>query len=47
MAQDGLLGRWSFDADGDITLRRTSRLTVTDRELAILSTHDIDDGNRP
>jgi branched-chain amino acid transport system substrate-binding protein len=25
---DGLLGRWSFDANGDIDLRRATRLTV-------------------
>jgi branched-chain amino acid transport system substrate-binding protein len=40
---DGLLGRWSFDANGDITLRRTSRLTVANREFAFLSVYDVDD----
>ena len=25
---DGVLGRWSFDANGDIDLRRGTRLTV-------------------
>jgi branched-chain amino acid transport system substrate-binding protein len=38
---DGLLGRWSFDANGDITLRRTSRLTVANGEFAFLSTYDL------
>jgi branched-chain amino acid transport system substrate-binding protein len=38
---DGVLGRWSFDANGDITLRRTSRLTVTNGEFAFLSTYDL------
>ena len=27
---DGALGRWSFDANGDIDLRRCTRLTVRD-----------------
>jgi branched-chain amino acid transport system substrate-binding protein len=38
---DGVLGRWSFDANGDITLRRTSRLTVTNGKFAFLSTYDL------
>lgn len=38
---DGLLGRWSFDENGDITLRRTSRLTVAGGEFAYLSSFDL------
>jgi branched-chain amino acid transport system substrate-binding protein len=43
---DGVLGRWSFDANGDITLRRTSRVTVANREFAFLSTYDGHDDSR-
>jgi branched-chain amino acid transport system substrate-binding protein len=43
---EGLLGRWSFDANGDITLRRTSRLTVTNAEFEFLSVFDLDDADR-
>lgn len=38
---DGLLGRWSFDANGDITLRRTSRLTVEGGDFAFLAHFDL------
>ena len=32
---DGLLGRWSFDSNGDIDLRRATRLTVRGRRLLV------------
>ncbi len=38
---DGLLGSWSFDPNGDITLRRVSRLTVADREFVFLSATEV------
>jgi branched-chain amino acid transport system substrate-binding protein len=38
---DGLLGSWSFDANGDITLRRVSRLTVAEREFVFLSATEV------
>jgi branched-chain amino acid transport system substrate-binding protein len=44
-AHEGLLGRWSFDANGDITLRRTSRLTVANAEFEFLSVFDLDDAD--
>jgi branched-chain amino acid transport system substrate-binding protein len=40
---EGLLGRWSFDANGDITLRRTSRLTVRNGDFSFLSLYDLGD----
>jgi branched-chain amino acid transport system substrate-binding protein len=37
---EGLLGRWSFDANGDITLRRISRIKVVQGDFAFLETVD-------
>jgi branched-chain amino acid transport system substrate-binding protein len=40
---DGVLGRWSFDANGDIDLRRATRLTVRNgifEPLAVLPIED-------
>jgi branched-chain amino acid transport system substrate-binding protein len=40
---DGVLGRWSFDANGDIDLRRGTRLTVLNgrfKPLAVLAIED-------
>ena len=39
---DGLLGRWSFDANGDIDLRRATRLTVRDGDFEPLSVLEIE-----
>jgi branched-chain amino acid transport system substrate-binding protein len=40
---DGLLGRWSFDANGDIDLRRATRLTVRNSRFEPLAVLPIDD----
>jgi branched-chain amino acid transport system substrate-binding protein len=40
---EGLLGRWSFDANGDIDLRRATRLTVRDGRFEPLAVLSIDD----
>jgi len=34
---DGVLGRWSFDANGDSDLRRGTRLTVRDGDFEALT----------
>ena len=39
---DGVLGRWSFDANGDIDLRRCTRLTVRDGRFEPLSVFPIE-----
>jgi len=39
---DGVLGRWSFDANGDIDLRRGTRLTVRNGQFEPLAVLDID-----
>ncbi len=38
---DGLLGRWSFDANGDIDLRRATRLTVAGSDFGSLEVGEI------
>jgi branched-chain amino acid transport system substrate-binding protein len=38
---DGLLGRWSFDANGDIDLRHATRLTVRDGEFSYLEVGEV------
>jgi branched-chain amino acid transport system substrate-binding protein len=40
---DGLLGRWSFDANGDIDLRRATRLTVRNGRFEPLAVLAIDE----
>jgi branched-chain amino acid transport system substrate-binding protein len=40
---DGLLGRWSFDANGDIDLRRGTRLTVRNERFEPLTVLPIDE----
>jgi branched-chain amino acid transport system substrate-binding protein len=40
---DGLLGRWSFDSNGDIDLRRATRLTVRDGEFSYLGVREVDE----
>jgi branched-chain amino acid transport system substrate-binding protein len=40
---DGLLGRWSFDSNGDIDLRRATRLTVRDGSFTYLGVHEVDE----
>ena len=40
---DGVLGHWSFDANGDIDLRRGTRLTVRSRHFEPLTVLPIDD----
>ena len=40
---DGVLGRWSFDANGDIDLRRATRLTVRDGAFEPLTVLPIGD----
>ena len=40
---DGLLGRWSFDSNGDIDFRRATRLTVTDGDFAYLEVREVED----
>jgi branched-chain amino acid transport system substrate-binding protein len=39
---DGLLGRWSFDANGDIDLRRATRLTVRGHDFEPLKVLEIE-----
>jgi branched-chain amino acid transport system substrate-binding protein len=39
---DGLLGRWSFDSNGDIDLRRATRLTVRDGDFSYLGVREVD-----
>ena len=39
---DGVLGRWSFDANGDIDLRGGTRLTVRDGDFEALTVLPID-----
>ena len=39
---DGLLGRWSFDANGDADLRRATRLAVRDGDFAFLDVREVD-----
>ncbi len=41
---DGLLGRWSLDENGDISLRTVSRLTVADGDFRFLETVEVADG---
>jgi branched-chain amino acid transport system substrate-binding protein len=38
---DGLLGTWSFDSNGDIDLRRATRLTVRDGDFSYLEVGEI------
>jgi branched-chain amino acid transport system substrate-binding protein len=38
---DGLLGRWSFDPNGDIDLRRATRLTVRDGDFSYLEVGEV------
>jgi branched-chain amino acid transport system substrate-binding protein len=38
---DGLLGRWSFDSNGDIDLRRATRLTVRDGDFRYLEVGEV------
>jgi len=40
---DGVLGRWSFDANGDIDLRRGTRLTIDDGRFETLRVLPIDE----
>jgi branched-chain amino acid transport system substrate-binding protein len=40
---DGLLGRWSFDANGDIDLRRATRLIVRDGDFTYLEVREVGD----
>jgi branched-chain amino acid transport system substrate-binding protein len=40
---DGLLGRWSFDRNGDIDLRRATRLTVRDGDFSYLGVREVDE----
>ena len=37
---DGVLGRWSFDANGDIDLRRGTRLTIRDGRFEPIAPRD-------
>lgn len=39
---DGLLGRWSFDPNGDIDLRRATRLTVRDGDFSYLEVREVE-----
>ncbi len=39
---DGLLGRWSFDPNGDVDLRRATRLTVRDGAFAYLDVREVE-----
>jgi branched-chain amino acid transport system substrate-binding protein len=39
---DGLLGRWSFDGNGDIDLRRATRLTVLDGAFSYLGVREVE-----
>ena len=40
---DGLLGRWSFDSNGDVDLRRATRLAVRDGDFTYLWVGEVDD----
>jgi branched-chain amino acid transport system substrate-binding protein len=40
---DGLLGRWSFDSNGDIDLTRATRLTVRDGDFIYLEVREVED----
>ncbi|MGH3117396.1 MAG: branched-chain amino acid ABC transporter substrate-binding protein [Gaiellales bacterium] len=40
---DGLLGRWSFDSNGDVDLRRATRLTVRDGDFTYLEVREVED----
>jgi branched-chain amino acid transport system substrate-binding protein len=40
---DGLLGRWSFDRNGDIDLRRATRLTVRDGDFSYLEVREVEE----
>jgi branched-chain amino acid transport system substrate-binding protein len=39
---DGLLGRWSFDSNGDVDLRRATRLTVLDADFSYLEVGEVE-----
>lgn len=39
---DGLLGRWSFDSNGDIDVRRATRLTVRNGDFAYLEVSEVE-----
>jgi branched-chain amino acid transport system substrate-binding protein len=39
---DGLLGRWSFDSNGDIDLRQATRLTVRDGDFSYLGVGEVE-----
>jgi branched-chain amino acid transport system substrate-binding protein len=39
---DGLLGRWSFDSNGDVDLPRATRLTVRDGDFRYLEVGEVD-----
>lgn len=40
---DGLLGRWSFDSNGDVDLRRATRLTVRGGDFTYLEVREVED----
>ena len=40
---DGLLGRWSFDSNGDVDLRRATRLTVLDGDFSYLEVGEVEE----
>jgi branched-chain amino acid transport system substrate-binding protein len=40
---DGLPGRWSFDSNGDIDLRRATRLTVRDGDFSYLEVGEVEE----
>jgi len=40
---DGLLGRWSFDSNGDVDLRRATRLTVRDGDFTYLEVAEVEE----
>jgi hypothetical protein len=40
---EGLLGRWSFDSNADIDLRRATRLTVRDSDFTYLEVRDVEE----
>ncbi len=39
---DGLLGRWSFDSNGDIDLRQATRLTVREGDFSYLGVGEVE-----
>jgi branched-chain amino acid transport system substrate-binding protein len=39
---DGLLGRWSFDSNGDVDLRRATRLAVRDGDFSYLEVREVE-----